>query len=166
MSINRDAFEAATGLVVATWADVTKIYRPNVGTWMNWLEEIEDGNLVLPFAVIAPMGASPVDGLGSANRVFQAFFEVYYVRSANLTASEKLGANNVQHLLEDEAAILRDAFFDYAQSTFPNQKFQVMRKPSTDCSDTNPANAVFLSKPYPYWSAMVRAELTFGETNA
>lgn len=164
MSTAKEAFDAATALVASTWSDVTVLYRPSVGTWFDWHQEIEGGNLVLPFAVIAPMAAVPVESFGASNEVYSARFEAYYVRSSRLTSAEKTaGYSHVEQFLEEKAKALRDAFYAYAKGASPNHKFQCVERPSTDCSHANPANTTFASKPYKYWSAMVAPTLLFGE---
>lgn len=163
-SVAGDAFDAATALVKTTWSDITKIYRPSVGTWFDWHQEIEAGNLVLPFAVIAPMAVTPVQSFGASNEVYSARFEAYYVRSSRLTTAEKgAGYSHVEQILEEKAEALRKALYAYAKGATPNHKFQCIERPTTDCSHTNPANATFVSKPYKYWSAMVAATLVFGQ---
>lgn len=161
----REAFDAATGVVAATWSDVTKIYRPSAGTWFNWLKEIDDGGLVLPFAVIAPLQARATTEFGLDVKAYYGGFAAWYVRSSRLTSAESSGGyDHVQQILEEKAVLLRDALLAYPDTAPTAPGFQIVEEPATDCSQLNPANILFHEKPYPYWSAMVTASILFGET--
>lgn len=161
----REAFDAAAGVVEATWSDVSDIYRPSAGTWINWLKAIEDGTLSLPFAVIAPLQSRPTSEFGVDVKAYYAGFAAWYVRaSGTATAEQGAGDHHVQQILEEKAVLLRDALLAYSDSNPSAPAFQIVEEPSIDCSQLNPANIVFHEKPYEYWSAMVTATLLYGET--
>ena len=160
MDYFKTLWDALEPLAETAWSDCTVFYRSSQGRALNFRQVIEDLALTAPFAVFQVGPASSPDGWGPNSVVHSVPVGIYYVREGWLSATADVTAYRiVERQCEAKAKAMQDALLAYSGTAF-----QVVLPPAIDCSEQNPANALFATNGTDLWSGQVQAELLVGET--
>ena len=131
-------------LVKLVWLDVEgPIFRMAQIQRRNWLDDVENGSLLVPYAVIEmPEKAKSDKGPVSGN-VWEVSPTIRYV------IDEKAGGGLVSDLIEARMEALSDALL-YQDAPLPPFAYTIYDAPTWDTSASEPVNAAMLDKQLPY----------------
>lgn len=153
-----DALTRLETLIDATWTDVTKSYRASLASWFMWRDKVDDGSLVLPFAVVDVLPEEEYEPASPIYRAMVVPVSVYYVRSTHLDTGSGETGHAEDYIAPKLTLLARAVFNDFTA-------WQCVDKPVCDTGAANPANAFLAEKgERAFWAGMVHARLLVGET--
>jgi hypothetical protein len=143
--------------IESTWPEVSVIFRSSQIARLNWSNVVEEfqrsgeAGLPLPYCVVQ-IGAATYDPMwgGMSNTIQRVPVHIYYVC-------------NVES--DDVSALLEERVYQIAKVLESNQfeGFQIVDGVTTDVSDSNPANSVFLQTNVPLMAAAISVNALVGE---
>jgi hypothetical protein len=148
----------ADGLVETIWPEVAITMTGDQADRFNWrelLDKLESGDedlgLAVPFVVMQVGPAiESTDNPVCTTENYAHPISLHYVRSNHLTEGEETAESTIAELLVAKLEAMRDAIRAGGHSDF-----QVMRRPTLDVGDNNPANIVFLDGGHPYQAGTI-----------
>lgn len=146
-----DTIIGSNGLVETVWPEVNISMTGDQADRFNWrelldsMEHGDDQGLETPFVVmqVAPAIESSDNPVVTTQNHSHPI-SLHYVRSNVLSEEERTAELTIAELILAALESMRDALVEGGHGTF-----QLLRRPSIDVGDNNPANLIFLEKNHP-----------------